>query len=79
MRRTSRLTSLLYSYTQADRLCSISITMSTKNVVLVLGNDAFASRVAELARDAGNIVTLAAPDAKGLDKWVHRRRPSLSL
>jgi hypothetical protein len=53
--------------------------MSTKNVVLVLGNDAFASRVAELARDAGNIVTLAAPDAKGLDKWVHRRRPSLSL
>jgi flagellar biosynthesis protein FlhB len=40
----------------------------SKPVVLVLGNDSFATRVAELARDAGNTVILASPAAKEMDK-----------
>lgn len=40
----------------------------SKPVVLVLGNDSFSARVAERARDAGNIVALASPQTKEIDK-----------
>jgi len=39
-------------------------------VVLILGNDSFSTRVAEIARDSGNTVALASPVAKDLDKYV---------
>lgn len=44
-------------------------TMS-QPVVLILGNDSFSTRVAEIARDSGNTVALASPVAKDLDKYV---------